>query len=553
MSATYIALWNEIFSKGNSGDFVASASFNALNHILAAHHKNPKDRLRYQYELVRPLPSQKPPRNFKLIIDITQPLAVNYEKDPGMFTPANNWSHLPGPFPVDGSGMAKEGETPKTNMRISIPEIVLQLKWPKLGGGPDHVWKPKGLSAELAAYVSIVREEGRVSLVLIPTMVNFSYAGAVMEMGAQMAASTGAQECEEKFNDLLLIVLNEFTVELLPKLVQTIELPSIDVASMTVHPTFLHISPMHVSVGAALDANQFLDNVVRDFESTLGALEYAIRKDVADAGGMEALMIDRDKSSNGDIVLRSQEDVDRDLPRANRILEELRGVVGANNTVVPRTDSVPVGVDEAFGIGFNEYLATTIADNALPPKQSKCTKDEKILNALKGKVCYWSSISDARINFSGSTIDASVDVDFGGKIVACVRKFWDCSWRWACDDYGLSFVGRPHVKVRLLSDSKGVRLACSVDMGTLKPHADLPWPFNKVVEFYFKIILKFVEAILNLAAMAMSFVVIPVRFTLPGQVTTVAFSKFAGFPYQAPSQQGSRAAFIGHSMAISAA
>ncbi len=77
-------------------------------------------------------------------------------------------------------------------------------------------------------------------------------------------------------------------------------------------------------------------------------------------------------------------------------------------------------------------------------------------------------------------------------------------------------------------------------MSTLKSRADLPWPFSKVVEFFFKIIIKFLEAILNLIALAMSFVVIPVQFTLPEQVPAVSFSKFAGFPYRRPASRAAR-------------
>lgn len=117
---------------------------------------------------------------------------------------------------------------------------------------------------------------------------------------------------------------------------------------------------------------------------------------------------------------------------------------------------------------------------------------------------------------------------------------------------GLSFVGRPAIAIRLLSDGSGVRFACSVNLGGLKPVANLPWPFNKVIEFFLAFIIKFIEAVLNLIALAMSFVVIPVKVGLPGQATVVTFSGFTGFPYSLPGATGGRAAFIGHTATISA-
>lgn len=553
MSATYTKLWNDIFSSGLTGDFVSSISFEALNHTLVSHHTNPTDRNRYKYKLVKPLAAQKPQRNFELLIDLAKPLSVAHEPDPKVFNLSNGWAELPGPFPLDGSGVSKESESPKPNIRVKIPSIVLQLKWPKAGGPGDHVWKPATLSAELAAYISIVREKGRVSLIIIPTMISFTYAQLVSSMEKVLVTDPATQECESKFNDLLMIGMNEFSVELLPKLVQTIELPSIDVASMTLHPTFLHVAPLHVSVGAALDANEFLARTAEKFATTLGALEYAIERDIQDAGGINALMVDSAKSrSTGELIFNSESVVDKQLVRANAILSDLRKSIVEINTETAPTSALAAGVREGIGIGFNEYLATTIANGSLPPEQSKCSKEEKILDVVKGRVCHWSRISDAKIKFSGASINASVDVDFGGKIVACVRKFWDCSWRWACEDMGLSFVGRPAIAVRLLSDGSGVRFACSVNLGGLKPVANLPWPFNKVVEFFLAFIIKFLEVVLNLIALAMSFVVIPVKVGLPGQATVVTFSGFTGFSYSLPGATGGRAAFIGHAATISA-
>ncbi|MFI7865694.1 hypothetical protein [Ectopseudomonas khazarica] len=552
MSATYKALWNDIFSNGFTGDFVSSISFDALNHTLSAHHTNPKDRNRYKYKISKPLTSQKPQRNFELVIDLTKPLSVIHEPNPEAFKVSNGWAELPGPFPLDGSGVTKESEPPRPNIRVRIPSIVLQLKWPKAGTSGDHIWNPTGLSAELAAYISIVRDGGRVSLFIVPTMISFTYTHIIPAIENALAKDPALQECESKFNDLLLIGLNEFSVELLPKLVQTIELPSIEVTSMALHPTFLHVAPMHVSVGASLDSNERIEKVAERFSTTLGALEYALERDVQDAGGINALIVDSvESASTGEISFHSEAVIDQQLTRVNQILSELRkSITEINIDVAP--SPMTAGIREGIGIGFNEYLATTIANESLPPGQSQCSKEERILDVVKGRVCHWSRISDAKIKFSGATINASVDVDLGGKIVACVKKFWDCSWRWACEDMGLSFVGRPAISIRLLSDGGGVRFACSVNLGGLKPVAKLPWPFNKVVEFFFSIIIKFIEAILNLIALSMSFVVIPVRVTLPGQSTVVTFSAFTGFPYSLPGASDGRTTFIGHTATISA-
>jgi len=556
-SAKFITLWNRILSAAGAQnvDLISSISLDTLNHVLQKHHENSVDRERYKYKMVRPLAGQAG-RNFTLLVDLTQPLQIAYEGDVTVFSPAKGWAMLPGPFPLAGSGVTKPGDIPKPNIRVKIPAVVLHLTWPKVNGSGDNSWTPSGLSAELAAYVSFVRFGGRVSLQIIPTAVSFSFAkviaAAKRKEQARLTSDNLCADCEQKFSDLLLIGLNEFSVELLPRLVQTIELPSIDVESIELHPTILDVAKEFISFGATMDAQQLLSNVQQQFGIALGALQYAAQADIQAAGGLDALVVERTNKA-GEMIYRSRKEVSKRMPKSNAVLEDLRLSLQEKARGIPEGASSVSAVSEGIALAFNEFFATAAVNCSLPPGEDKCGDDKTIIpETLKGHVCSWSHIDHGDVHFNGATIDVSVAVNFGGSIVACIRKFWDCSWGWDCHSMGLSVKGRPAINLSLLADGGGVRFKCKVDLGNLDLDTGLPYPFNKVVKFFFDLIMDFFEAILNLIGLAMSFVVIPVSVPLPGQNTKVSFSNFNGFSYTAPAALGGRANFIGHTVSVDA-
>jgi hypothetical protein len=359
-------------------------------------------------------------------------------------------------------------------------------------------------------------------------------------------------DCEQKFADLLVIALNEFSVELLPKLVQTIELPSIDVASVDLYPTILDVANQYVSVGATMDAQHYLSSVEKQFNIALGALQYAARSDIQAAGSIEALVVKR-ITKDGEKIYRSRKEAAKLMPKSNDVLNDLKAQLQQKTKIIPAIENLPAVVPEGMALGFNEFFATTAVNRSLPPSSDKCSDDLTIIEGLlKGHVCAWSRIDHGDVHFNGATIDASVAVDFGGSIVACIRKFWDCNWGWDCNSMGLSVKGRPGIQLKLLSDGRGLRFICSVTLGDLTLDTGLPYPFNEVVNFFFHLIMDIFEAILNLIGLAMSFIIFPVSVPLPGQNTKVSFSNFNGFPYTAPSGTGGRANFIGHSVSIDA-
>lgn len=163
-------------------------------------------------------------------------------------------------------------------------------------------------------------------------------------------------------------------------------------------------------------------------------------------------------------------------------------------------------------------------------------------------MCYWSKFKDPDVHIQNSGIlVGSVNIDVGGAIEACVKKFYDCSWEWKCSKLSLAVKGRPKIKLKL-KKSKGVSLLAQLD-GRLYLDTNLPWPFNKIVSGLSGVVWSFLKGFINILLVALSFVVIKPEFSLPNQLTKIKLRDFTPFYFERPKVAGnidSKKRFIGY-------
>lgn len=89
----------------------------------------------------------------------------------------------------------------------------------------------------------------------------------------------------------------------------------------------------------------------------------------------------RKEPIHGELIFNSESVVDNQLVRANAILSDLRKSIAEINTETAPTSALAAGIHEGIGIGFNEYLATTIANGSLPRNKTSAVRKKKFLTS----------------------------------------------------------------------------------------------------------------------------------------------------------------------------
>ena len=543
MLTDYSKIWLAFLSatqNSKATDVLASIHEDALNDFLTTHHSKDSNRYRAVFERTFQEATGKK-RKFVLKVEATKPIQLFLPPLSNLPVIAGAWNDLPQQFDPD--------ETPRlstSKIVVHCPAFELTLRWPKLDGTGDWEWPTGPIAMALEAYLELRMEtatgasgEYRFSVYIRPARVVFEDIQALLDKQFSKLKTIGkgtdpglAKIDEQAFKDLLIIALNIVGTEFAPRVAQSIELPTPVIGKRRVAPTALALGDKVLTIGATIDRLAVQAAVRSESEAWLAAYRSALALDLEEAGGsLEALVVKDERAGDprGPLIYSDQELGTRlvhskaVLARLDARAAEFRKYGGKVSLPGISTTKAAKAVRDAMAVGVTEYLFDVLVADALPDPKYSCTDWLTIL-AVRGRACSWSSIRnpDVTIN-SNASITGSVFIDFGAKIEACVRKFWDCSWRWECGDIGLGIKGLPTVTFSLKKSSRGVRFGASFS-GNLKVDVDLPPPFKQVLEAVLQLIVDFLSAVLSLFAAFVEFQVVPDVITLPDTKTKLEIS-----------------------------
>ena len=527
----YAVLWQTLLASSKNAqatDFIASVSEEFINSFLEEHHKEDRDKYRLVFK--RTFTGRAgTPRKFTVSIDATKPLQIYLPPDASLPDPAGPWNDVPQPYRPDQSSQLSQ-----PNLRARA-EFELELKWPKLDGSGEWAWKPGALTVDIEAFAELQHhteeDEERFVVALRPTRIAVEEATTFLAVAMrQLHGTAGKEELalmeidEQAFKDLLVIALNIVATEYAPSLAAAIELPTPVIGKRTLFPTFLALTDDAISFGVSLDRAALVEENSGRIERSMAALESAVEADIAAAGGFERLVVksyDPDKPQEMEIY--SPEEIDRRMKATQAFFAALEielEALSGSKPPSPPPSARGRWVSDAMGVGFTEYLFDVIVADALPGQKSECSRWRR-LGPIRGRSCTWARIWNPNVVVNpDASVSGSSFVDFGAKLEGCIKKFWDCSWKWSCSDIGVSIKGTPGLNFALADSSGGVAFRARI-IGELKVDFDLPWPFDKILNAFFNLFVKFVRALLNLYLALVSFQVVPGTISLPEQKTKV--------------------------------
>lgn len=536
--------WRDALTKYQTQpvDIIGSVREEAINHFLEKHFQYDRDR--YTFVLERNFNVNGVDRKFKVTIKANSPLIVDLppfaivSKDKQLDTLFNtgDWAELEKPNP------SAKLMIPATVRRALDPESVrvfcrslsFEIEWPKLTGGGTWKWTPPPLAVVAEAIVELHQTQDGFILRIKLLRVKFdpialSAQAAKMLEGLPRRERVAIDACEEKFNDLLVIALNIAGTIYAPKLVHDIHIPVPVLAGKPVAPTLLDMANDIIVVGATVDRAAVANLNQIKLEKTFAAFEGLLQQDIAAAGGFEALMFEDKITRDGSIarVIRPYRAVRAKLVRSTAFVAQLeqQAKIAKRKEKAVLNAAVPGGL----GVGANQAVLTRLAKGAMPAPVDRCTDWEPVLPLVRGRVCWWVHIFDPAITIAGVTLSGQVSIDVGGALEACVRSFWDCSWRWECGRLSLAVQGKPGIELKL-EHGNGIAFKGKLT-GRLVLVSNLPFPFNKVIEAFSGVISDLIMALVNIVASNIKFDILLPEFALPEQKTKLKFSDITPFPF----------------------
>jgi hypothetical protein len=557
--ASFPDVWNKLFLQpsASGADAVFSITEDAINSYLRAHFSNDSDK--YKYELTQKFQTADGSvRTFTIVIQAHDPLVVTlppFDRSgghPAVELPAK---------PRHPALHAPEEGSQDPNIKVSIGHLALSIQWDKLDGTGQWTWTPSDISAEAECYVSLIAratsptdDEATTAHYLSLTAISMGFSKTDRyQLSAQFQAFINKldqddkklvlSEAVDKFDDLLVIALNIVATKACPQMVQNIEIPSPILLNQHVVPAALQLSDKQIAVAFALDRAALVSENTAHIANELGGLERAIDADLADWGGIAGLAIKPRQPgtrSLRDLELYSTNDIISRMSHTGAFIKDIRHRQVARLEHLARLssrlalDARLEVINAGVGIAIDEAILTSLAQDALPQPTNQCSDWLTILDAVRGRACYWARIFDASVSISGTTVSGSVGINAGGDLEACVRKFWDCSWSWDCGSLGLWVTGYPGIQLALKS-ANGIAFNGQIT-GGVTLQTNLPFPFNKVIEAVSGIIIQFIMAIVNLFLEHVTIVLVPPALSIPQQKTKVTLTNFNPFAYQ---KQGS--------------
>ena len=528
----YAAHWDNVMSKPEkeSADVLASLKESSIQDILNEHHKHNYRNLntpgRYLLAIKRKLKVGTEEKEFEVKLALTKPLEID-------FNPSSSFtSQVDNTFYLNSSDPEPELRRPNVSsneLMLKAPEVQFIIRWPKYGADDGfHEWVPDPILMEALGYIyhEVDSEYGHI-LRITPTLLKFT------PPSLDGFAVSEEDDCNKKWQDLLLIILNVVAAEQTPKMVQSIKLPTSIVAGQEMVPTFLDISDDVLTVGLALDTQTLMESISEEWDKFSLKLDEAVQKDIQTYVDFEQLTETNKANERSLFEFDSEQDFDSRFQHLDELAESYRAStdeveVDWSNDIMPST--VSVNVSEGMAIGLNEYFSDQLIRHSIPDKNSGRCENWQRIGPIKGRVCHWTKVYNANTTISGTNLSGDIGIDIGGKLEGCVKKFWDCSWKWACSSLSLSVIGKPGLVILLKSGSKGVILTAKIT-GSLKLKSNLPYPFNKIIEAFSSLVWKVIKAFLNFVISKFRYTLVPPKIEQKDERLSVKFSNVTPFAF----------------------
>ena len=545
-------------------DLVGSITGGAINHFLDRHFVY--DSGRYTFVLKRTFDAGGTPREFAVTITAGKALKValppfdartTSPEEEALFG-AGGWSELE-PLPMSpGLTTPRMGghKDPTPNVRLVCDSIGFQFRWPKLDGSGTWTFPPKPVPIKAVGEAVLALQQGQDGLTLHIQVLRMKFDPAAIKLlrasiERRVRRLPAAEQQllaadDDAFRDLLVIALNIAATTFAPKLVKDLNVPVPTIAGHSVVPTMLEMNNKTAVVGVTLDRQQLAARAAALLQARLGALQLAVQADVNAAGGLEALVLKPCEPGVGRTVQpRSSGELLDLMPHTSAFIGSLTAPRpgGARSRVNP---AVPNGL----AVGADQSSLAALARGAMPTPVNDCTGWAD-LDVVRGRVCWWMHIFDPQVTINGTTVSGQVNIDIGGAIEACVRKFWDCSWKWDCGRLTLAVTGSPGIQLRF-DTGAGISFRAKV-IGGAALSTNLPWPFNDVIKALTGLVVQGIIAVVNSVAANIQFQILLPEFQLPEQNTKLVFSGVSPFPFNRSGNWGvADKTFIGFSVGVSA-
>ena len=539
MSITYKDHWNALLDRPGTQaiDVIASMKEETINEFLKAHFKYDKDH--YTLPIKRTFDANGTPRTFWLTVTAEEPVKIGFppferNQVSALFETVKdeNWT------PIEQEPVVyrvPQESSPTPNILIGCPRLSFLLEWEKLDGTGNWELKIDSIEAIAKGFLEVIAKPEGSSIKIHPTKVYFdkadrNFATNIIE-ALEAADPDLVSGLDEKFRDLVVILLNVAATQATPSFIREIPIPMITIKNRNILLSYLNLENKMITIGASLDTDSIREAASKKCQQTLSYFNAVLEEDMEDAGGIEVFY-----DSNG--RLRPDNEIDKLLPRTTALVEKLENAnkLDDKKSRKRNTLSSTKMVSEGMAIGINEYFCDTLANAALPSPTSECTGWAEFVG-VRGRACWWTSITNADTAISdtgdGFRLSGSVAVDIGGALEGCIKKFWDCSWTWACERFGLALRDRPAISIDLKDDGQGILLVAHI-IKMPKLEADLPFPFDKVVEFLGNIIIKAIQVVLNLILSMIQVRIVPKDIALPieGHHTGFELSNFDSFYFK---------------------
>ncbi len=563
----YAAHWDSILADDskNQVDIVTSIHEDGINHFLKRSFEIdqtlPETERKFRRVFERTFDTFGDPRKFKVTLELLSPITLKLPPFTThlskSFNDKSGWDRFDY---VRGPELIAQFEKGGGVVELLASNVSVKMEWPSLTPGqPPHQWTIPPFDVLGQAELQLDQEGRDFFIIITPTFIKFDIPRPALQEAIKTQIKSASKEavamlgdCEDKFVDLFIIAANIAAYEQTPKLVTSIKLPVPVIQDRPIQPAAFDISDNVLTIGFGIDKVELDKFHSSQLNTNTAFISSLIEQDVADMGGPLAFVYGDAKEgkikSARNLVFRDPKELDSKFVRTNAFIKKQKEYL----TEFPETESkrevdgLLVG-DAHFAIGINEYFFDTIVNSVIPQPRHKC-EDEVRLGPVKGYVCHWSAFQNPDITIHSSGIlQGAVDVNVGGSIHACVKKFWDCSWRWACAKLAMAIQGRPQLKLKLLP-ADGIRLWAELEEGGLRIVSNLPFPFNKIIEFFTSIVFKFIIAFINVLVSLLRFFVLKPEFEVESLNLKLQLKNFSSFYFQrtkSPATNPTKNKFVG--------
>ncbi len=522
----YAAHWVSLMkAKGTEGvDLVASMTEEAINNFLAKHFA--LDKIHYVKTVEKSFNDGTQIRTFSLEIEVGSALKIDFPpfSNAPVFAASADWNE------VDHIEAKERSRLVTPNIRITCDSLKFKLVWDNLTPPPaTHKWEPTPIRLVAEAYMWLDYVDGRHRLMLEPTRIKFDPATPIK----QLPATT---DCEKKFNDLLVIALNVAAYEYGPSLVRAIEIPALNVQGMPIYPALLDLSSDMISIGAGIDQPSLERKVTTALQPLVAQYMGLFEEDVRRME-LAGASFGPDGRVAGKALSRSQiqEHLRKHMSGSSAFVARVMKSSESRYTELTGSRAVAkskaaAAVTEGIAVGFDEYIVDTLLTRFFD-KREEGSYESSFAGTIKGGVRWWFRVSNPDAEFKNNEVVGSTDLDVGGAIFACVKKFWKCSSSWECSELSLGVSGRPSIQLLTSNIDQGIALRARLG-GNLTFSNSLPFPFREVINAVGNIVIQAIIDLVNLVLSLIVVVIVAVEIKIPDVKTGLKLSGFSRFMFE---------------------